>query len=470
MKATMLPMFLCAVSTAAMPAAVAGPPAAEPSTAQATVRQFGATGDGKTDDAAAFQRAVDARIGDIRLPRGVYRLSRPILIDLDKVGPTSVLGSGTARIVMAGAGPALKFVGTHEGTAAPQTVKPNVWQNQRMPIVEGVEIVGAHPQAVGIEAVGTMGLIVTRVSVRGALHGVHLTRRNRNVILSDCHLYQNRGVGLYLDDVNLHQINVTGSHISYNAAGGIVLRAGNVRNLHVTGCDIEGNMGPEGPPTANVLIDGNGGEAGIAEVAITGCTIQHTRDAPDSANIRFVGLDRRDRSWGHLTIANNVLSDVQVNVDLLNARGVSIVGNTLWKGVQHNLRVRQCCNVVVGPNVMDRNTRYQEQEQANEGAVFRDCHDCTITGLHINGTRRAPAGLILESCRRINVTACTVLDCEHGGILLDCVTDSQLSGCLIRNDLQDAQPWDPLKSVDCQGNLIVNSLLGPPRGGLAVPR
>ena len=44
-----------------------------------------------------------------------------------------------ARIVMAGPGPAFHFVGTHEGTANPPTFKPNVWDRQRMPLVDGLQ-------------------------------------------------------------------------------------------------------------------------------------------------------------------------------------------------------------------------------------------------------------------------------------------------------------------------------------------
>ena len=143
-------------------------------------------------------------------------------------------------------------------------------------------IVGAHAEAVGIEANGTMQLTVTRLVVRKALHGVHLTGRNRNFVLSDSHVYHNRGVGVFFDRVNLHQSNVTGSHVSYNGGGGIVVKAGEVRNLHVTGCDVEANHDKDGPPTANVLIDSTGGSN--AEAAVTGCTIQHTRTAPGSAN------------------------------------------------------------------------------------------------------------------------------------------------------------------------------------------
>jgi hypothetical protein len=459
-----------------------------------TVRDFGAVGDGKADDTAAIQAAVDARIGEVRLPRGTYRITRPIVVELDKVGWTSLSGGGVARIVMAGAGPAVRFIGTHEGTASPNTVKANVYARQRMPAVDGVEFLGAHEQAGAIQAVGTMKLLVTRVVVRECLHAIHLVKRNRNVILSSCHLYHNRGVGVYLDDVNLHQINVTGSHISYNAAGGIVVRAGNVRNLQVTGCDIEGNMPISGTDTktpprrptiprergpsaaamgefwylspkyarANVLIDGRGGDAGTAEVAITGCTIQHTAGAKDSANVRFIGADAKDRRWGHLTIADNVLSDVQINIDIEKARGVSIVGNTMWKGVQHNLRVRQSSNVVVGPNVSDRNPQYGGRDKAGEGLLFENCRDCTITGLHVNGVRRAAAGLILRNCRRMNVSHCTVLDCQNAGVLLKDVSDSLVTGCLIRNDRADATRWLSLQAVGGRGNVIAGNALGGP--------
>ncbi|NQT51678.1 right-handed parallel beta-helix repeat-containing protein [bacterium] len=433
-----------------------GPPALR------TVRDFGAVGDGKADDTAAFQRAVDAKLGDVFVPRGTYRLTRPVAIHLDQVGWTSVVGSGAARLVMAGPGPALRFVGTHGGTAAPSTVKPAVWDRQRTPCVDGLEIVGAHQDACGIEAIGTMQLTVTRVTVRKALHALHLPKRNRNVAIANCHFYENRGVGIYLDDANLHQINVAACHISYNGGGGIVVRAGNVRNLQVSGCDIEGNMAADGPPTANVLIDSTDGTAGTGEVAIVGCTIQHTGRAPNSANIRFIGRDRGGKTRGNVTIADNVLSDVQVNVHIAKARGVAIVGNTFWKGYQHNLLVEDSTDIAVGPNTFDRNPAYQDEKSANCALLFRRCRDATLTGLHINGVRRAPAGLVLDTCRRFNVTNCTVLDCDAAGLLLKDVEHSRVSDCLIRDDRADAKGWVAIQAAGGKGNMIVSNLLGGP--------
>lgn len=408
-----------------------------------TVRDFGASGDGKSDDAAAVQMAVDSRIGDVILPKGVYRFTKPVVVDLEKVGPTSFQGSGTATIVMEGPGPAIRFIGTHEGTAAPETVEDNIWTNQRMPAVDGLEIVGAHPEAIGVEAVKTMKLILTRLTVRKMLHAVVLAQRNRNVIVSNCHFYENRGIGLYLDHVDLHQINVTGSHISYNGGGGIVSRDGSVRNLHISGCDIEGNMSAAGPATANILIDCGGKGSGTAEVAITGCTIQHGSGAPDSANIRYIGADDADRRWGFVTISGNVFSDVQVNIDLIKAHGVVIQGNVIWTGQQGAIRAVDSEGVAIGSNIVGRNPNYKDQVSKNS-VLLRDCRDCTLSGLQIHGVSNAEAAVILEDCQGINVVGCTLVDCKSPGVLARNLSGSRIQGCLIRKAADAPESWEPV--------------------------
>src|SRR5947208_3398462 len=54
-----------------------------------TVLDFGAKGDGKADDTAAIQELIDAKVGSLRFPAGSYRITRPLVVDLDKVGFTS---------------------------------------------------------------------------------------------------------------------------------------------------------------------------------------------------------------------------------------------------------------------------------------------------------------------------------------------------------------------------------------------
>jgi len=426
-----------------------------------TVLNFGAVGDGKADDTEAIQRAVDSRIGDIRFPKGIYRITRTIVIELDRVGPVSIDGSGTARIVMAGAGPALKFIGTHEGTAGPSTFKENVWQNQRMPTVDGLEIVGEHPEAVGIEVTGTMQATLTRVFVHRALHGIHLTKRNRNVIISECHLYHNDGIGIFLDRVNLHQINITNCHISYNGAGGIVVHSGpgGVRNLQICGCDIEGNMDPDGPPTANVLIEGFSG--GVGEGTIAGCTLQHTHSAPNSANIRFIGsAEGNEPNVKNFTIADNVLSDVSVNIDLQHSRGVTIMGNTMWRGYSYDILVENSSNIIVGPNIFDRNPSYNGASENERGILFRNCTDCILSGMQIKDVIHKRGGLVLERCRRFNVKGCSIYNCEGCGILLDDVEHIRVSDCMILDYRPEVKDPIALRLIKGKNNMIVGNLFG----------
>lgn len=454
-----------AFSGAAIPQAVV-------STEMPTVRSFGAVGDGRHDDTQAIQSAIESGIGDIVFPRGTYRITKTITIDLDTVGPTSIVGHGPARVVMEGAGPAFRFVGTHGGTAAPATVRENVWKNQRTPMVTGLEIVGAHDDACGIEAIETMQLTITRTVIREALHAIHLVKRNRNVIVSDCHLYSNRGIGIFYDEVDLHQSNIIGCHISYNHQGGIVVRGGGVRNIHIGTCDIEGNMGgPGSEPTANILLDSTGGST--AEVAIVGCTIQHSHDAPNSANIRINGESTArpftdETRHGNITIADNVLSDVQHNIDIRNTRGITITGNTCWKGFASNLTVHNCDNLVVSENVFERNPRYHYGDGSDSlnSVLFRNCNGGTISGNHVHGAVGDEAAVTIHDCQRLNITNCTFLDCGPTALVLNSVTNSRVSDCLVSDDRRDAASANGTHSSGA--SVPVNQQTGPPTQGIVV--
>lgn len=440
------------------------------------VRSFGAVGDGQADDTAALEHALRDCEGDLELARGDYRITRSLVVELAKVGRTALVGHGTARIVMAGAGPAIRIVGTHlKGTADPGDFDPKVWQHERMPVVDGLEIVGEHAEADGIEVVGTMQCTITRVRISRCRHAIRLAERNRNLLISECHLYHNRGIGVFFDHVSLHQTNIVGSHISYCGGGGVVCRGGDVRNVHIGTCDLESNHDPAGPPTANVLIDCSGSSGGTAEVAITGCTIQHNSKSPDSANIRILGRGAErngDRAqWGHVTITGNILSDVATNIHLRGCRDVAIAGNTLWQAFSHNLLIEDSTAVVLGANVLDRNPAYESGRNATarNAVIFTNCRDSTLSGLHVQGVHHLEAAVVLEHCDRMNLTGCTLLDNDGTALLLKQVTRSQITGCLIRDDRAGASS-PSLRAMECSDVVIVGNTFGRPieidnRGG-----
>lgn len=391
--------------------------------------------DGTTDATAAIQQAVDRAPGRLHFAKGVYRLTSPVTIDLARTGPVSISAAG-ATLVMAGPGPALDIVGTHAGSADPNSVKDGVWQNERTPLVDGLVVQGDHPEALGIRIQGAMQPTVTRVMIRRCLHGLVLTGRNRNVIVSECHFYHNTGAGLLMERLNLHQVNVTNCHISYNVEGGIVVRQSEIRNLHIGTCDLEANMAAEAPPSANILIDCR--EGSVREGAIIGCTLQHSKLPVGAANIRFLGQSpEQPQKVGFFSIGDNQISDCGVNVHLQHARGVNVTGNTFFGGHQHNLLVENSSQIVVGPNLFDRNPDYRQTSP--DGLEFVDCSDCTLTGLHLYAVQQADAALILRRCRWINLTSSMFLDCDTCAVLLDDCRHCRLSDCVTRAK-PDADP------------------------------
>lgn len=398
------------------------------------------------DSTAALQKRIDANRGNLLLGAKdkVLRITQPLVFDLKKHGAIAVKAEGGATIVMDGPGPALRLVGSHEGTAGPKTFKAATW-NERMPIVSGVEILGAHPEADGVELFQTVGAIVNRVSVRWCRHGIHLVTRNRNVLVSDCHLYENSGVGLFLDDVNLHQINVANSHISYNRQGGIVVRDGNVRNLQVAGCDIEGNMpGDETPTrTANILIDVSGTadtrSKSVAEISITGCTIQHSANysgseektnAPGGANIRLAG--KEIYPIDSVTITGNVLSDTTTSIDIEHATDIAISANNFFAPKPTNLRVAHSKRVVVSGNT------FNPRQFTRPGTIlFVDSSDCVIGANTLHKFTTDAGALILERCQGISLNGLVLSDCGSG-IVLRNTSDSTIANCLVNRTAEGA--------------------------------
>ena len=443
-----------------------------------SVRDFGAFGDGRSDDTAAIQKAVDSGVGSIFFERGEYRLSHTIEVDLDKTGFTSLIADGTAKVTMAGTGPAFHFRGTHEGSADPGAFKPNVWDHQRMPLVRGLEIVGANPEADGVEFTGVMQLTLTEVNIRDCRHAVHLTQRNRNIIVANCHLYHNRGCGVFYDHVNLHQSNIVGSHISYNGGGGVVMRGGEVRNVQIGTCDIESNMVPDGPPAANVLIDSTGGSTD--EVAIVGCTLQHNSKSAGSANIWVIGggvtslKNDTPTQEGHIAITGNAMSDVKVNIHLDHARGVSITGNTFWEGFEHDLLIEDSQCIVVGPNDFDRNPRYVVNgnwAKDLNGLTFRRCSDCKIEGALVKSVWTKPAALLMDACDRCTVSNCSILDSDNIGLWMKDCTRCLVADCLLRDDRPEQKATKSLKLEGgkdnwVKGNLFANGVDAAPESGI----
>ncbi len=456
------------------------------------VRDFGAVGDGKTDDTDAIQHAIDEGIGRVEFPRGDFLITRPLLVDLEKTGRTGIDGSGgAAKIVMAGAGPAISLKGTHAKTADPGGFRPEEWKNERMPIVRDIEIEGRHAQADGIRIVGVMQPTLAGVLIREVHTAVHITSRARNLIIDGCHFYHNTGIGVHLDNVDLHQSIVADSHISYCRLGGIRIENSEIRNLQITGNDIEYNNNAshgvadgDDEPTAEIYIDVGAGS--VREGTIASNTIQATASG-NGANIRMIGSGGKNRGLishkaGMWTISGNLIGSQRTNVHLTSVRGVVISGNYIYSGHHRNLLVEESRNIVVGPNCFGHNPDYRKGELAT-GIRLVDSVNCNLTGLLIEDAEagehtikgvepiRREALVELVRCRRVNVSGVQILDGTPNGMLLQDCRDTTITGCTITDDrepkrMEHAIVW----TGTGHGGLVAHSRIGRgTRGDVKLP-
>lgn len=445
---------------------------------------YGAAGDGETDDTEALQHALHFGDGVLRLHKGVFRISKPLVVELEKTGYAAILGDGgTSRIVMTGPGPAIKMVGSHGGTALPKSVHPGVWETERMPVVSGLEIVGEHPEAVGIELFHTMQPTITQVLIRRCRYAIHLPDRNRNVLIANCHLYDNREYGIFFDRCNLHQINIEGCHISYCYRAGIMMLGGDVHNLQITGNDIEYNNRPgiDTPEEGGAEIFFDAREGLLSEVTIASNTIQATIE-PGGANVRiWAGEETGTRGACVIALSGNIIGSQMRGLDLRGVFRMTVAGNTLYGNQELNVFAQRCRGLSFSGNTVswrpDKNDPW-------DGFRFEDCEMINMTGTVAErmcaGTPEAGASVSFHRCHDLQVThnqfasslhaALEVADCRRvqieGNQIVDRKTPAtmphvlRLAGenqqILVRNNLWGGATAEPVTGSQDGVTLVDN--------------
>ena len=396
------------------------------------VTDFGAKGDGRADDTQAILRALDAGGGVLLFPRGTYRITRPIEIELATRDTTSIVGTGIARVVMDGAGPAFHFLGTHDKTADPGGFADQVWDRERLSLIGGIEIRGAHPDAIGLRLEKTMQATLTGLLVRRCRTGIHLATRNRNLVISHCHLYHNREIGVHFDRVNLHQAIIQGSHISYNARSGIYVQGGEIRNLQIVGNDIEYNYERSLEDCADVLFDQREEGTSGREVTIVGNTIQ-ARPSPGGANVRLLGGDE-PKSGGMIAITGNLIGNQTDNLHLDRCRNVSVSGNAIYSATSRTFVVTRSANVTLNGNSIDWNPDGRAKSYV-DGIRIEDCDAVSVSDTILEncfqGSPESGGAIEVVRSRDVSISDCQVLDPRYRGVVLENATRCRVSGCHI---------------------------------------
>ena len=391
----------------------------------ANVKDFGAKGDGKANDTEALLHAVNEIDGILELPRGDYRILKPVVVPLQRTGFVGIRGDqGTARILMEGNGPALQIIGNHQGTATPSTVKREIWERERFPVISGFEVQGRHAEADGIQLYRTMQTTIREVLIRNCRHGVHLKERNRNFLLAQCHIYDNSDTGVFFDQCNLHQVIIIGNHISYCKRAGIRQLEGDVHNIQITGNDIEYNSGAEGTSGEIVLEAAKGI---ISEFTISSNTLQATAEA-SGANILVDGQHADTPSTGArlLNITGNVLGSRDRGVWMKQTIRANITGNTIYGATQENFLLQGCQNTVIGSNAIGtRPNMYASSLKYRDGVRLENCRDCVVTGNVLNDMQ--DDSLYLKDSTDCSASGNQITNPHKRGIVLNNTTRCRIS-------------------------------------------
>jgi len=260
--------------------------------------------------------------------------------------------------------------------------------------------------------------------------GIRVRGRARNLLISHCHIYNNRGIGVFLDRVNLHQAIITGSHISYCRRAGIKIVGSEIRNLQISGNDIEYNYDLDEDESADVWIDSTADGSSVREGTIVGNTIQ-AKYSPGGANVRMVGRNAaQNHKAGMFTISDNLIGSQEINVHLVACRGVVLSGNVIYSGHRRNIEIDGSRNIVMAANCFDHNPDYRERELCT-GVRLTDSHDCLFSGslLHdcqagehtvADAARLVRDGLLeIVRCQRVGISGCQVLDGQPYGIFVE---------------------------------------------------
>ena len=404
------------------------------------VRDFGAVGDGLADDTEAIYAAIQAaEDGELYFSKGTYRISKSIEIELSKHGPLVIRGvAGASTVVMDGKGAAFIIRGSHKGSALPASVEEPVWTKEKFFQMESLEIIGAHEEADGIQLIELMQPVVQNCLIRNVRYGIHLSTRNRNVLLLGNHIYNCGKIGVFLDEVNIHQININDNHISYCNEGGIVVRDSEIRNIQIVGNDIEYNFDTDGKMiSADVYFDISK-MGSIREGTISGNTIQAV-GSPGGSNIHFNGSPDSRIKIGLLSIVGNHISNQETLIKLNNVKGVSISGNTFIRGYDRHMLIESSDNIVIQGNVFDHNADYFRGEVKHEGGIrLMACRDIIFSNNIVEGISRGNsergAALEIAQCHRISVNTTHILNSKFRGIDVSQSDNVSIMNCTIAND------------------------------------
>jgi hypothetical protein len=211
-----------------------------------SVKDFGATGDGVTDDTAAIQAAINVNIAPVYMPEGTYRITSSIRLDpaTDSVvyrTAAMLFGSGKERTII-----------LNESGDYALKIENDAYQGSTFSIDSGVVISDLKIITSGASPVGSAGIVINSSDARiekvvidgpkgdGIVTAVVIpTDRGQNIspIIEQCRITSADGWGIKSLNPS-SSFTITNNYIVSNSEGGIYLTGGQHR---ITNNSIAGN-------------------------------------------------------------------------------------------------------------------------------------------------------------------------------------------------------------------------------------
>lgn len=388
------------------------------------VKDYGAEGDGTTDDTTAIQNAIDAAetlagtVGSasVYFPGGAYLISSTLTVQQDCI---ELVGcGGGADSSLSGVGPGVGSVLVPSADFANNTYVLNVSNDSKNRPLAGVRMRGfrihedtelnntvngiywkvyrGFMEDVFIEDMSGNGLVIQghgspawntyeskfhNVHVRqcNGSYGMGLLSNTADMHFTDCVIQGNDGVGLYVSGgASCHYVSC---HMTGNL-NNVHLDGGGSRSKFI-GCKFET------PDQHNVFLDAT--DSGMADIHFAGCNINtHSQTADNTYDSFHVG-----RSSGGNTISGTMVgctfqettagNSARYHINLSSAVAVEWritgvrFGNTAASGnVNHHGQAVRCTINGLGINSGDPTSTGNWNTNGEEGIMVRDTGTNTI--------------------------------------------------------------------------------------------
>ena len=323
------------------------------------------------DDTAALQAFLNLG-GSLEFTGSKkYLITSSLSIDATRV--TSLDGKG-CMLIPQGDFDALKLTGTMTGSAAPSSSGGKVFKEYAVKI-KNIHVYGAKKtESSGLSINNCFGVIIESCAFTYLKNGIKVNGVNRNLILANTHVYAMSQWGVYFNSTcDLHQMNITGCHISY-CKKNIFSEEAQMYNIQIVGNDIETSSYPD---VVDCSIHFKSLTTGIYEdIEIVGNTLEDHWCADQM--VVFEGRDSGANSV--IVVADNAIGNSNGDAIVIKGMsGINIADNAFKNNVKFDISITHTLDTAVVSN----NTSFSSKRE--NGGFLNSEGDFEMKNLIVSG-------------------------------------------------------------------------------------